>query len=173
MRLDLPSRRPRGQPTRAEAALRRQPPQTGRGYAGHGPGRKQPRRPARHDPPRYYERHGFLPAPAQTGNRYREYSDADADRLRLLLGLRQLDLPLEQAAELAAELAGMCAEGRYDDVSVELRAAIGEKRTELRRRMAEMSYLDRRLAHLEGDLAVGEPPRPLIALGKEVHGDAM
>ena len=95
---------------------------------------------------RYYERHGFLPAPARTGNRYRQYSDSDADRLRLLLGLRQLDLPLEQAAELAA----MCAEGRCDEVSVELRAAIGEKRAELRRRLQEMSYLDRRLAHLEG-----------------------
>lgn len=118
---------------------------------------------------RYYERHGFLPAPARAGNRYREYSEADADRLRLLLGLRQLDLPLEQAAELA----GMCAEGRCDEVSVDLRAAIGEKRTELRRRLEEMSYLDRRLANLEGDLAAGEPPRPLIALGKEVHGDAM
>jgi hypothetical protein len=67
----------------------------------------------------------------------------------------------------------MCAEGRCDEVSVELRAAIGEKRAELRRRLEEMRYLDRRLAHLEGDLAAGEPPRPLIALGKEVHGDAM
>ncbi|MEX1278396.1 MAG: MerR family transcriptional regulator, partial [Chloroflexota bacterium] len=66
---------------------------------------------------RYYERRGFVPAPARANNRYREYSDTDADRLRLLLGLRQLDLPLPQAAELA----GMCAEGRCTEVSVELR----------------------------------------------------
>jgi putative AdoMet-dependent methyltransferase len=118
---------------------------------------------------RFYERKGFLPAPKRGANRYREYGEADADRLRLLVGLRQLDLPLEQAAELA----GMCAEGRCAEVSTELRAAISEKRSELRRRMQEMSYLDRRLAHLEGDLAAGEPPRPLIALGKEVHGDAL
>lgn len=118
---------------------------------------------------RFYERKGFLPAAERGGNRYREYSEADAERLRLLVGLRQLDLPLEQASELA----GMCAEGRCAEVSTDLRAAIGEKRSELRRRMQEMSYLDRRLAHLEGDLAAGEPPRPLIALGKEVHHDAM
>lgn len=118
---------------------------------------------------RYYERGGFVPAPARANNRYREYSETDADRLRLLLGLRQLDLPLPQAAELA----GMCADGRCDEVSTELRAAIGEKRIELRRRMQEMGYLDRRLAHLQGDLAAGEPPRNLITLGEEVHGDPL
>lgn len=118
---------------------------------------------------RFYERKGLVPAPERGSNRYREYGEADAERLRLLVGLRQLDLPLEQAAELA----GMCAEGRCTEVSIELRTAIGEKRSELRRRMQEMSYLDRRLAHLEGDLAAGEPPRPLIALGKEVHGESM
>ncbi|MEX0631051.1 MAG: MerR family transcriptional regulator [Chloroflexota bacterium] len=118
---------------------------------------------------RYYERRGFVPAPARANNRYREYSDTDADRLRLLLGLRQLDLPLPQAAELA----GMCAEGRCTEVSVELRTVIGEKRDELRRRMDEMNYLDRRLAHLHGDLAAGESPRTLIPLGREVHHDSV
>ncbi len=54
---------------------------------------------------RFYERRGLLPAPARSDNRYREYSEADAERLRLLIGLRQLDIPLEQAAELAT----MCA----------------------------------------------------------------
>ncbi len=111
---------------------------------------------------RFYERHGFLPTPPRGANRYREYDEADAERLRLLLGLRQLDLPLEQAAGLAS----MCAEGRCDDVSKELRDALAEKRTELGRRMDEMRYLDRRLAHLQGDLAAGESPRPLIRLEK-------
>lgn len=111
---------------------------------------------------RFYERHGFLPTPGRGANGYREYGEVDAERLRLLLGLRRLDLPLEQAAELAI----MCAQGRCDEVSSELREALAEKRTELGRRMAEMRYLDRRLAHLQGDLAAGESPRPLITLGK-------
>lgn len=112
---------------------------------------------------RFYERSGALPGASRADNRYRDYSDADVERLRLLLGLRQLDLPLEQASELA----GMCADGRCDEVSVDLRAAIVEKRTELRRRIDDLRYLDRRLAHLAGDLEAGEAPRPLITLGKE------
>lgn len=118
---------------------------------------------------RFYEAHGFLPMPERGANRYREYGEADVERLRLLLGLRQLDLPLEQAAELAS----MCAAGRCDEVSAELREVLAEKRTELGRRMNEMRYLDRRLAHLQGDLAAGESPRPLITLGKEERHEAM
>ena len=112
---------------------------------------------------RFYERRGLLPGPSRGANGYRDYGDAEASRLRLLLGLRSLDLPLDQAAELA----GMCAEGRCAEVSVELRDVLGEKRTDLRRRITELEYLDRRLAHLEGGLAAGKEPRPLITLGKE------
>ena len=48
---------------------------------------------------RYYERRGLLPAPERGSNRYREYTEGDAQRIRLLIGLRQLDIPLDQAAE--------------------------------------------------------------------------
>lgn len=112
---------------------------------------------------RFYERRGILPRAERGENGYREYDEADVARLRLLLGLRQLDLPLDQAAELS----GLCAAGRCDEVSAELKVAIGEKRDELRRRIEELAYLDERLAHLEGGLAAGQPPRPLITLGKE------
>lgn len=122
------------------------------------------------DSVRFYERRGLLPSPNRTGNGYRDYADADVQRLRLLIGLRQLDLPLSQAAEIAA----LCAEGRCEQVSNELRAALSEKRADLHRRISEMRFLDRHLAHLEGDLAAGEPPRPLITLGKEErHEHAM
>jgi len=109
---------------------------------------------------RFYEAHGYLPAPPRSGNGYRDYGQADADRLRLLLGLRQLDLPLDQAAELA----NMCAAGRCDDVTSELREALAHKRAELARRIEEMRYLDGRLAHLQGNLAAGGSPRTLITL---------
>ncbi len=112
---------------------------------------------------RFYERRGLLPTPAREGNGYREYTDGDVERLRLLIGLRQLDLPLAQAAELSS----LCVEGRCDEVSQELRQAVAEKRVGLRRRIDELRYLDRRLAHLEGDLAAGRPPRPLITARKE------
>ena len=112
---------------------------------------------------RFYERRGLLPAPVRSTNRYREYDEADAERLRLLIGLRQLDIPLDQAAELAT----MCAAGRCDEVSDELRVLLTAKRQELARRLAEMRYLDRRMAHLAGQLEAGGTPRTLINLGKE------
>lgn len=107
---------------------------------------------------RWYERQGLLPAVPRTQSGYREYTDADVARLRLLVGLRSLDLPLNQAAELAS----LCAEGRCDQVSEDMRAAIADKRQEIARRTEEMRYLDHRLAHLAGQLEAGEPPRPLI-----------
>jgi len=119
---------------------------------------------------RFYERRGLLPAPGRSTNRYRDYDEADAERLRLLIGLRQLDIPLDQPAELAS----MCAAGRCDEVSDELRAVLAEKRQELVRRVAALQYLDRRMAHLAGQLEAGATPRTLINLGKEdEHATAM
>ena len=112
---------------------------------------------------RFYERRGLVPATRRTESGYREYSDRDVSRMRLLIGLRSLDLPLDQAAELA----GLCAEGKCDRVSDELRGAISQKRAEIARRADELRYLDHRLAHLAGELESGKSPRPLITMGKE------
>lgn len=119
---------------------------------------------------RFYERRGLLPAVARSDNRYRDYSESDAQRLRLLIGLRQLDLPLTQAAELAS----LCSEGRCEEVSAEARAAIVGKRQELARRMEDLTYLDGRLAHLSGELTAGKKLKNAITLGKEDdHARAM
>ncbi|MGI8926466.1 MAG: MerR family transcriptional regulator [Tepidiformaceae bacterium] len=112
---------------------------------------------------RFYERRGLLPAAGRTENGYREYTEAEADRLRLLRGLRQLDLPLVEAAELAS----VCADGRCDRVSQDLRAALARKRLELAQQIEELRFLDQHLAHLAGQLSAGHSPRPLITLGKE------
>jgi DNA-binding transcriptional MerR regulator len=111
---------------------------------------------------RFYERNGLLPVPSRRQNSYREYSDSDVSRLRLLIGLRQLDLPLAQAADLAT----LCAAGRCDEVSDELKVVLADKRVELARRMDELRYLDGRLAHLAGQLDAGEAPRSLITMQK-------
>lgn len=111
---------------------------------------------------RFYERRGFLPGPERTDNGYRVYTEADAERLRLLIGLRQLDLTLDEAATLAT----LCAAGQCDQVSDDLRLAIEKKRIELRRRLDELAFLDQRLAHLSGQLGAGAAPRPLITLQK-------
>lgn len=112
---------------------------------------------------RFYERRGLLPAPERSGNGYRQYSEGDAERLRLLIGLRQLDIPLEPAAELAT----MCAAGRCEEVSDELRVLLIDKRAELARRLDELRYLGRRMADLAGQLEAGMTPRTLMTLRKE------
>jgi MerR family transcriptional regulator, copper efflux regulator len=109
---------------------------------------------------RFYERNGLLPAAARGANGYRDYTEGDLSRLRLLIGLRQLDLPLAQAAGLAT----LCVAGRCDEVSDELKAVLADKRAEVARRLDELRYLDERLAHLAGPLAAGERPRPLITM---------
>ncbi|MDA8201248.1 MAG: MerR family transcriptional regulator [Chloroflexi bacterium] len=111
---------------------------------------------------RFYERSGLLPDPVRTTNGYRDYTDQDTARLRLLIGLRSLDLPLDQAASLAT----MCAVGRCDEVSAELRAVLAAKRSEVARRIEELHFLDGRLAHLAGQLGEGASPRDAIP-GKE------
>ena len=111
---------------------------------------------------RFYERRGLLPGPERADNGYRQYTETDAQRLRLLIGLRQLDLPLDQAATLA----NLCAAGECDQVSDDLRVAIENKRVELRRRLDELVFLDQRLADLSGQLRDGAAPRPLITLEK-------
>ena len=110
---------------------------------------------------RFYESAGLLPAPPRTPNGYREYKSADMERLRLLVGLRSLDLPLNRAGELAV----LCAAGYCERVSSELRDLITRQRAEIRRRVDELAHLDEQLRTLERHLrrrrstAVSDPSR--------------
>lgn len=117
---------------------------------------------------RFYERRGLLPSAGRSDNGYRDYDDGDAERVRLLVGLRRLDLSLEQASELAS----LCLDGRCQQSSEDLRAAIADKRIDVARRLEELLFLDQRLAHMSGQLSGGLCPRELIAQGKEVQIDA-
>jgi len=51
---------------------------------------------------RYYEEIGILPAPARAENNYRQYTEQDVDRLRLVAGARRLDLSLDDIQEIIA-----------------------------------------------------------------------
>ncbi|MBA3311413.1 MAG: MerR family transcriptional regulator [Nocardioidaceae bacterium] len=108
---------------------------------------------------RFYERRGLLPGPSRKASGYRDYGPAEADRLRLLLGLRQLDLPLDEAARLAT----LCADGHCKEVSDDLRRSLPAQRSEVRRRIAELRHLEARLTDLERNLTAGAEPRPLIS----------
>jgi DNA-binding transcriptional MerR regulator len=102
---------------------------------------------------RYYERSGWLPRAARRENRYREYGPADVDHLRLLIDLRRLDLPLEEAARLA----GWCHSGHCVDTTAALPSIIAARRAQVASQIAGLQALDARLASLE--LHLGRGPR--------------
>jgi len=49
---------------------------------------------------RYYEDVGLLPAAARQSNGYREYREADVERLKLVAGARRLDFSLAEISEI-------------------------------------------------------------------------
>ncbi len=49
---------------------------------------------------RYYEEINLLPSPSRKPNGYREYSEVDVDRLKLVTGARRLDLSLGDIKEI-------------------------------------------------------------------------
>jgi DNA-binding transcriptional MerR regulator len=51
---------------------------------------------------RYYESIGILPEPKRQSNGYRNYSQADVDRIRFATGLRRLDFSLADVGEILA-----------------------------------------------------------------------
>ena len=51
---------------------------------------------------RYYEEIDLLPSPARSENNYRQYTEQDVERLRLVAGARRLDLSLEDIREILA-----------------------------------------------------------------------
>jgi MerR family copper efflux transcriptional regulator len=105
------------------------------------------------DTVRFYERAGWLPRAARGGNGYRDYGPADAEHLRLLLDLRRLDIPLEEAASLARS----CHSGHCSETSERLPAAIARRRGEIAARIDGLRALDARLADLERHLGRRRP----------------
>ena len=110
------------------------------------------------DTVRFYERSGWLPRATRRPNDYREYDTADVEHLRLLIDLRRLELPLDDAARIAS----WCHSGHCADTSRELPALITEQRRHVADRMAGLRALDERLASLERHL--GAARRTLVVV---------
>jgi DNA-binding transcriptional MerR regulator len=111
------------------------------------------------DTVRFYERSGWLPRASRRDNDYRDYGEADVEHLRLLIDLRRLDVPLEDAARIA----GWCHAGHCADATAELPRLIDERRADIAERIAGLQALDVRLAGLRRHLA--KPERSLAVLG--------
>ena len=100
------------------------------------------------DTVRFYEREGWLPRPERAENGYRSYRTDDLEHLRLLLDLRRIDLPLEEAAQLAS----WCHSGHCEATSASLPALIASRRADVYARIEDLRRLDERLAELQGHL---------------------
>jgi DNA-binding transcriptional MerR regulator len=101
------------------------------------------------DTVRFYERSGWLPRADRRDNSYRDYGPSDVEHLRLLIDLRRLDLPLEDAARIAS----WCHSGHCGDSTAQLPAMIETRRAEIADRIAGLQALDTRLASLLGHLS--------------------
>jgi DNA-binding transcriptional MerR regulator len=112
---------------------------------------------------RFYEAEGVLPAPPRASNGYREYSDVDVCRTRMIASLRRLGVELRESGRMAA----LCADGRCDEMSEQLLPRIREQRTAVAAERAELDHLDAELAHLEATLAAGQLTTGLCC-GEEV-----
>jgi DNA-binding transcriptional MerR regulator len=109
------------------------------------------------DTVRFYERSGWLPRATRLDNAYREYGQQDVEHLRLLIDLRRLDVPLQDAARIA----GWCHSGHCADATAELPSLIAARRAEIADRIAGLQALDARLTDLIGHL---ERPRRTLAV---------
>ncbi len=118
------------------------------------------------DTVRFYERSGWLPRASRRENDYREYDAADVEHLRLLIDLRRLDIPLDDAARIAS----WCHSGHCAETSAELPRLIGERRAEVADRIAGLEALDARLADLERHLARRRLALRVLDAGSNVDG---
>lgn len=90
---------------------------------------------------RYYEENGLI-APARRDNDYRDYGDKELHELRFIASARSLGFGIEQVRHLLA---------LYRDrgrASAEVRAAARTHIDEIRRKIAELSAMERTLARL-------------------------
>ena len=95
---------------------------------------------------RWYEAAGILPRPVRRENGYREYSDGDLSRLRLILTLRRLGLGAAEAGRLAASFEGNAAGNELDETLELQRRRIAQQREELERLELELADLKTTIA---------------------------
>uniref|UniRef100_A0A7C1FV96 Heavy metal-responsive transcriptional regulator n=1 Tax=Caldilinea aerophila TaxID=133453 RepID=A0A7C1FV96_9CHLR len=91
---------------------------------------------------RYYEETGLLPTPARAENNYRQYSEQDVERVRLVVGARRLGLSLDEISEVLTLSERRAAPCRALLERLEHKAdEIAERIRELRRLESELRSL--------------------------------
>ena len=91
---------------------------------------------------RYYESIHLLPPPKRNTNSYREYGEADVDRVRLVAGARRLDFSLDDIKEILA------LRDRREAPCPVVLDMLERKAAEIRQRIVQLRQLERELRHL-------------------------
>ncbi|HLO15220.1 MAG TPA: heavy metal-responsive transcriptional regulator [Anaerolineales bacterium] len=91
---------------------------------------------------RYYESIGVLPEPQRKSNGYRDYAEADLERLKLVAGARKLEFSLDDVTEIIA-----MRDRREAPCRVVL-DKLTQKADEIAQRIAELQQLEQELRHL-------------------------
>jgi len=91
---------------------------------------------------RYYESIDLLPSPRRKENQYREYENADIDRVRLVAGARRLDFSLAEIREI------LDLRDRGEAPCLALLDALEQKQLEIHQRIAELQELETQLNEL-------------------------
>lgn len=100
---------------------------------------------------RFYESEGVLPAASRRANGYRDYSEGDLCRLRLVVTLRGLGIELSECGRLAA----LCQDGQCDVMEQQFLPQIEERRRAVAAARAELDHLDRELENTQRALRAG------------------
>lgn len=106
---------------------------------------------------RYYEAIGLMPLPQRAANNYRQYTTADAERLRFIASARSLGFSLDDvAAILAARDAGIAPCDRVLDMLDQRMHGIDRRIADLLRLRDILSDLRQSGAALPRDDVLGE-----------------
>lgn len=91
---------------------------------------------------RYYESIGVLPAPSRKPNAYRDYVEADVERVRLVAGARHLDFSLDDIKEVLA------LRDRREPPCRVMLDLLEDKAAQVRQRIAQLQRLEGELRQL-------------------------
>jgi DNA-binding transcriptional MerR regulator len=111
---------------------------------------------------RYYERQQVLAPPDRSDSGYRRYGEDDLQQLQLVLRAKLLGFSLAEIIELFGT-------GQHRSAA-EIRLAAGRKRSELRRRIAQLTAITGRLEQLAVVCDIGDPAQ-CADLKLDVHTD--
>ena len=112
---------------------------------------------------RFYESAGALPVASRRTNGYRSYSNDDLCRLRLIVSLRGMGLPLADSGRLAS----LCVADKCDVMAIELLDLVRDRRVAVAAQRRELDHLERELAAVESALKGESPKLNLCAKGGE------